>query len=468
MGFSAVAQLSGKWLRANWVAVVPLVSLSTVLLVVSDGLALSAVWFLVSLALGLWFLVVAWRLRDSDVPVAVLIGVAVALRLVAVGLPLSLSDDVFRYVWDGRVAAAGFNPYELTPDDPSLTELRDDLWERVAHRDVETVYPPVSIYFFGLASATGAPVVVWKSFLVGVDLSSCWLMLMLARRYNVASGRTVGYLWNPLVVVEICGMGHVDGLAILPLLLAAWWLMRSDDQPAPHEGWRSGLAALALAVAALVKIVPVLAMAPWAGLSRRKWVFLIVSAVALLAVSLPVVLSSGGLPPGLWTYGVSWEYNGPLFEPLWRLFDAAHVDAAAKVVLGWMGRLVGDGLVAGWYALLYPQLIAKAILGVGLLFALGYSAFRSNDVVSGALLAFSSFIAASATVYPWYLLMVVPWAALLGRRSWLVLTVSIQFAYLPRLLDLDYFPWVYLAVWVPFVFSFLVERALQTDTVVSG
>ena len=71
--------------------------------------------------------------------------VAALLRVIALPLPPTLSDDIYRYVWDGKVIGAGLNPYLLAPQAADLEPLRDELWDRLPHREVETVYPPVAL-----------------------------------------------------------------------------------------------------------------------------------------------------------------------------------------------------------------------------------------------------------------------------------------------------------------------------------
>ncbi len=473
------------WLRSHGTVWAPLVVLSTVLVWASDGSVHSGVWLTASLASGVWFLIVAWRTRDSEVPVSVLVGIALILRLSALTLPLTLSEDVYRYLWDGRLAVAGVNPYEVAPEDTGLVELRDELWQRVEHREVETVYPPVAIAAFSIASVTDHPVVAWKLIVTLADLASCVVLWLLARRLGLASGRTIGYLWNPLVVVELSGMGHVDGLGILGLLAAALWLSgsatgtsgsatrtsgsatgTSGSATGPRRaGERTIFAAIALAGAVLTKLIPALVVAPWTRSSRRPALFAGATLLVVATALVPVGIASGGIPPGLTTYGVSWEFNGPIFEPAWRLVEVARIDDLAKWALSGVTAVTGVDRLSSLSRWMYPQLITKFFLGLGLLAAVAAVARRADDLVSSAYLVFAAFVTTSATVHPWYVLWVVPWAVLGGRRSWLVLTVSVQLAYLPRFFAIPYFPWVYLAVWSPFVLSFLIERALQTDTV---
>ena len=57
---------------------------------------------------------------------AVILGVALALRLALLFEPPNLSTDAYRYVWDGRVQGAGVNPYLHVPAAPALEALRDE------------------------------------------------------------------------------------------------------------------------------------------------------------------------------------------------------------------------------------------------------------------------------------------------------------------------------------------------------
>src|SRR6185503_6212914 len=206
------------------------------------------------------------RLRSTELKAATVIVVAVLLRIALVPLPPSLSDDVYRYLWDGRVVAAGWNPYFHAPDDPALEGLRDELWEKVAHREVETVYPPLALALWSVASRLPRPLLGWKAMLVVIDLFSCVLLLRIARSRGIPSGRTIAYAWNPLVVLEVAGMGHVDALGVLPLLVGA--LLLIEPRPAPQGSDRSAgvvvarrrslAAGGALGLAILAKLVPIL------------------------------------------------------------------------------------------------------------------------------------------------------------------------------------------------------------------
>jgi hypothetical protein len=388
------------------------------------------------------------RLEAARAPLsgAILLG-ALLLRLPLLPLPPTLSDDVLRYLWDGKVAAAGLNPYALAPAAEELTPLRDESWRRVPHRSVPTVYPPLSLAAFSIAIRLPFPMHLWKLMATGADLAACWLLILVARKLGVPEGRAVWYAWNPLVALEVAGMGHVDALGVAAVAGAVLCLL-----PPVRRGGAATLAAAGV----LAKLVPFAALPMWARQSGRPWRFLGAAGGLVAVAALPVAVATGGVPPGLVTYGVSWEFDGPLFEPLWRLLAAA---GAAPALARGVDRLKDlTGIYQGLnpvYPYLYPQFLAKLALAAGMAAAVALS-LRERDPAAGTGRLFGRLLLCSATVYPWYLLWVLPWAALRRDAAWLVLSALILLSYLPQFAGIPLWPWVYLGIWAPFLLVLLV------------
>lgn len=432
-------------------AVGPLAAAHLGLLLVFD-LAHHLVWALA--LLGTAFVALPFavrRLEAAAAPVgpAVLLG-ALLLRLPLLALPPALSSDVPRYLWDGKVAAAGFNPYALAPAAAELASLRDEAWRRLPHRQVPTVYPPLAIAAFSIAARFSFPLGAWKALATGADLLACGLLLALARRSGLPEGRAAWYAWNPLVALEVAGMGHVDPLGVAAVLGA---VLALTARPA-----RAGAAAVWAAAGVLAKLVPLPALPLWSRRSGRPGWFLAVALGLVALAALPVARATGEVPPGLVVYGVSWEFNGPLFEPLWRGLDAA--GAAPRLAAGVDRLKEWTGLYEEWnwiYPYLYPQLLAKAVLAIGMLAAVVLS-LRERDVAAGTGRLFGRMLLFSATVYPWYLLWVLPFAALGRWTAWLALSGLILLSYVPQFTDLPLMPWIYLAVWIPFGLLLLRDR----------
>lgn len=389
------------------------------------------------------WVVVGTALARRTAPSALtILGVALLLRALVLPLPPALSDDVLRYLWDGKVVAAGFDPYTLAPDSEALESLRDADWEALPHKDVPTVYPPVAQVLFSIAARLPGSLYVLKGVLACLELLGCALLIVIARRRGISLDRVTWYAWNPLVVVETAGMGHVDAIGVTAVIAVVLWLGPGRRRPA-----RSAVMA---AVGVLAKIVPLLAVPMWARISGRPLHFLVVAGLVTSVGLLPLTIGTGGVPPGLVRYAVSWEFNGPLYEPLWRALDWVGAPGLVAGSLDALKALTGRHEAVNFvYAYRYPQFLAKLVLW-GVLAAAMVSSLRRREGVSATGRLFGWMILCSATVYPWYLLWVLPWAALCRQRAWLSLSVLIQLCYLPQLVGGTLVPWYFIAVWVPF------------------
>src|SRR5215217_2507740 len=177
-------------------------------------------WFLelvvIQIALYLGVAWVSLRSRDSR-PILVLGLVFAALfRLSIIFFPPYLSDDIYRYIWDGRVQAAGINPYRYIPADESLAHLRDEkIYPNINRRDsAHTIYPPVAEAAFLLITRFSESVTWMKAAMVGFEAIAVWALVQLLISLGFARQRVLIYAWHPLVVWELAGSGHVDALAI--------------------------------------------------------------------------------------------------------------------------------------------------------------------------------------------------------------------------------------------------------------
>lgn len=377
------------------------------------------------------------------------LGVAALLRFLLLPLPPTLSDDTLRYVWDGRVLAAGLDPYQLAPEAEELAPLRDDLWENMPHREVPTVYPPLALLVFTVASQLPEPLIAVKILLFLADLLGCALLYRLASHLELPVVRVLLYAWNPLVVLETAGMGHVDVLMATCTIAAVLLLARG----------RTAAAGVAAAGAVLAKLIPVLVLPFFLRRSPRPWIFLATAALVLAAALLPILLT-GGIPRGLLIYGQRWEFNGPLFEPLWRLLAAVDPIAAIKGGLDALKEWTGQHeLVNRLYPLVYPQLLAKLVLAAGLGIFLLRLLWQAPPPPIAAGRVWGAFLLCTATLYPWYLVAMLPWAALFRRRSWLLASALLPLSYLPQKMPgLELFPGIFLLIWLPVGLLLLKEK----------
>ena len=184
---------------------------------------------------------------------------AVVARLAAFPLGPSVTDDTFRYIWDGWVQLDGLNPYALQPEawmaaaSGEVADRYRDLYEQLNSASYFSVYPPVSQLIFaagaGVDAIVGRRGDVLQSYYA---IKAAFLALEIgavACLTRMVSARTlVLYAWSPLVVLETAGQGHTEAVLVAFLVVAVWAIR---DQ-------RAWVASVALAGAAMVKLYPVL------------------------------------------------------------------------------------------------------------------------------------------------------------------------------------------------------------------
>jgi len=198
-----------------------------------------------------------WKGKTTRAAFSIVFGIGVLLRLGLIWEEPRISDDVHRYIWDGRVQAAGINPYRYIPADPHLAFLRDDkVYPKINRRDyAPTIYPPFTQMFFLAVTRVSESIVWFKTVLLCLEALTIWLLARLLVSFNLPRERVLIYAWNPLVIWEFSS-GHIDVLMTALVLLA---LLARRQQ-------RDTLTGIFLGCAVVVKFLP-LALFP--ALYRR-------------------------------------------------------------------------------------------------------------------------------------------------------------------------------------------------------
>jgi alpha-1,6-mannosyltransferase len=206
---------------------------------------------LLGLAVLVYFSAVRLVLRRPQGGRAIwlVLGVAVIMRVVLITNPLLLSSDIYRYVWDGRVQAAGINPYRYIPADPALTALRDRaIYPNINRRSyARTIYPPAAQVVFAIVGRISQSVIAMKLAMLAFEVVAVVCLLRLLSLVRLPAERVLIYAWNPLVLWSFACDGHVDAIAVG--LLAVALLCRAER--------RFGAAGAFLAGAVLAKFLPI-------------------------------------------------------------------------------------------------------------------------------------------------------------------------------------------------------------------
>jgi SAM-dependent methyltransferase len=350
----------------------------------------------------------AWK-RD-EVTTGEVLFFAALFRLAAFPLLPTLSDDGFRYVWDGWLQLHGFNPYLSIPSEvPTSAMDASGLLARLNSASYYSVYPPSSQLVFWLGSVIGggswlSSWYVIKGMFVAIEWCGVWALSRM-----VSARALVLYAWHPLVLIEVAGQGHTEGGMVGLILLALFF----------YQSGRPARSVAALTVAGWFKLYPLLLL-PFL-LVRTGWRYVWVVGVVTIALLLPYTALSvvSNIAESLNLYVQLFEFNaGPYY------------------LLKSIG-LVGFG--EDWSKTLGPLLRYVFLLGVVGIFAVDQRVrwpVAWGWVATIGLLWFTA-----TTVHPWYLvgiLALLPLvvdrddnqAVLLNASGWLWLSVASLGTYL--------------------------------------
>lgn len=295
-------------------------------------------------------------------------------------------DDIWRYLWDGHVAAAGRNVYTSAPADSAMDDLTDrgasarpdwqTIRENINYPKVHTVYPPLAQIVFRAAHRVApGSVLAMKVVIVSFDLLAYGLVMQTLAAWRQPPARSILYGWNPLVIKVFAGSGHIDAVLLAALAGTCYFLARR----------RPGTASASLGLAIAAKVAPVVLL-PF--LARRVGAWRTALALATgAACCLPYLGAGPHLFDGLRAFSGGWQFNGGPFRLLaWLagLFTSQH-DLA--------GRITSAALIAIALLLLYRR-----------------DAADPDTFARVAAMALGAVLILSPTVMPWY----ATWLLLLG------------------------------------------------------
>ncbi len=357
----------------------------------------------VALLQGAVYLIAAWSVWNGGSSRRVVLGiaaVAVLMRLPILCAPPYLSTDIYRYVWDGRVIAAGINPYRYVPADPQLEKLRDpDIFPKINRAGTAaTIYPPVAEVIFLMVTRVSESVTAIKAAMVGFEIITFALLVRLLVAEGLPTGRVVVYAWHPLPLWEFAGSGHIDA-ALIALVVAALWAARRG---------RGGLTGLLLAGATLTKLYPAVLLP---ALYRRwGWAMPATFAAASVVGYLPFI-------------GVGWRVFG--FLPGYAGEEGFDAGGTGFYLLGLLRQLPPLAELSGR---------AYTVGAIAILLALGAAIALTRDTprspFAAATVLATAFVVLVSPHYPWYFAWLIVFACFFRSLALLWLTTMCLLLYL--------------------------------------
>ncbi len=418
-----------------------------------DVVGWSIGWYLVAFA-GFVAAVVAVERRRTAGPLptrwwAWLVAVPVVVRLALMATEPTLSDDVYRYLWDGHLLTNGVNPYQSPVASPALDAYDVPIRSLVNNPQFSTPYLPIAEWLFALVTWLGPLRATSMQLVMTVfDLGTALLVVRALDGVGLPRSRVVLYLWNPLVMIETAHGAHLDAFMTfltLGALVTAW---------SPRPAVRAASAALT-AGAILTRGLPALLLPVlwW----RWRWSHRAVLAVAVIA---PIAAMAQGVGLGLdgaaaddgtgvfgsaRAYGELWQFNALVFDLVERSAPGSDPGGLARAAIG--ACMVAIAGAVAWRARRRQRPTRND----------GPNDDRPDDIgrrrgdVADLALLFGAYVVLTPTLHPWYLvalLALLPlmtptpapgprsadrWAGWLPVTPWLWLAATAPLSYLTYL-----------------------------------
>ncbi|TXD93684.1 mannosyltransferase [Gillisia hiemivivida] len=358
---------------------------------------------LIGLYSGVFYL--SWKLyKIEKVNFWFLAGVALLFRLLFIGAIPNLSQDFYRFIWDGRMIAAGFNPYLYLPE--NLIELgtapiaqAKELFDGMGALSAShfTNYPPLNQLLFAIAgilsgkSIIGA-VVILRMIIILADIGVLYFGRKLLINLKLPESRIFLYLLNPFIIIEVTGNLHFEGVMVFFLVWSLYLLQQKK--------WIGS--AIIFACSVLLKLVPLMFLPVFFGyfIYKRENIndaenesklgfakllgFYLIIGITVVMGFLPILSSV-------------FIENFMTSISLW--FQKFEFNASFYYIVRWVG------FQSRGYNIIETAGKALPLVTIGIL--AGLSFFRKNNsfekLVTAMLFGFTAYLFLSTTVHPWYL-----------------------------------------------------------------
>ena len=354
-----------------------------------------AVGFIAMFAVYGWLFLSSFEFKSIYILI-----VGIAIRLFFWDKPPVLSDDVYRFIWDGGLLAEGINPFAHLPKE-LLSPGNQSLFALLNSPEYYSVYPPIMQGIFWLVNRLGAGDMVMQLWIYRVLLTlaailNYFLLKDLTKDQQKLSKVAMLYFLNPLVLMETVGNFHFEGLMVTFMLLAYYFYIKH----------RNSISAMMLAFAICVKLIPliflpyILVKYRWQGF---KYLLLVGSVVLLLFMPF-----------------VSYAFLKHLFSSVDLYFHSFEFNASIYYVLRDVGQIV-----LGYN----PIKTLGSILPVFIFGGAIFLSFKVNGIIKYAFLVLFFYLLLSTTVHPWYIIPLIVLGMMNGIYTPLIWSFSIILSY---------------------------------------
>ena len=321
----------------------------------------------------------------------------------------NLSQDFYRFIWDGRMLLEGFNPYLSLPETwiargdapiPQATELYKGMGE--LNGSHYTNYPPVSQLLYGLSALFASKSIINAAIVLRIcillaDIGIFYVGRKLLAALKLPQKRIFWYFLNPFIIIELTGNLHFEAIMIFFIIWSLYLLQKG------YWYW----AAVIIGISVSVKLIPLLFLPLFfkSFITSQNFTFNRTSektSVSTLKrwqqLSCFYLLAAGTVfLTFLPFFSVDFFSNFIQTVSLW--FQKFEFNASIYYIIRWIGYQT-----VGWNII---ETAGKILPLVTLLILLGITFFRKNDslpqLITAMLLGISSYYFLSTTIHPWYI-----------------------------------------------------------------
>ena len=339
------------------------------------------------------------------------LAVAIICRLILVFALPNLSNDIYRFIWDGRLLVQGFNPFDHLPlyyleNNISVEGIDRALFEAYDSKNFFTVYPPVAQAQFGTAvwlfpqNIYGASVVM-KLWLFFFEAGSVFLMVKLLKRFNLPTWNVLWYALNPLIIFEICGNLHFEGAMIFFLLLSIWLLTNPKSQ-VPNPIF---LSALAFSLSICSKLLTILFLPFFVRIMgwRKAIMYYVIVGLATVLFFMPIVNATfiSNFGDSLNLYFQKLEFNASIYYLVrWAGYHIMGYNPIAVI-----GPALGLVTMVGILWMAFRHFIFPKYKEGGAKIYSKVLCFSENGIIELWLFSICLYLATTTTMHPWYVAM---------------------------------------------------------------
>lgn len=348
-----------------------------------------------------------------------LVAVALIFRLVFLFAMPNLSQDFYRFIWDGRMILEGMNPYLFTPQ--SFIEMgkfpisqAQELYNGmgVLNGSHYTNYPPIKQLIFAIAALFSSKSILgsaifFRLFIVAADFGTLYFGKKLLEKFQMPAHNIVWYLLNPFIIIELTGSLHFEGIMIFFLVFSLYLLQLGKWQ------WAGVVFALSISV----KLIPFMFLPLFFNYFKKQCV---IAGRENQSVSMGEIASSSDknrkprndLFRLIGFYSIILITTLLLFLPF---YNTDFINNYSDTVALWFGQFEFNASLyyiaraIGYSVTGYNEItiIGKFIPVIVTVVLIGFSIFRKNDtmprLIASMLLISTIYYFTSTTVHPWYL-----------------------------------------------------------------